>query len=69
MAAAGYNPYAMNDMLSLLKEKSNVKTGFGKTHPSPEDRINNLKHEFKKFDVEDTSASRISRFNQVMQSL
>jgi predicted Zn-dependent protease len=69
MAAAGYNPYAMNDMLSLLKEKSNVKTGFGKTHPSPEDRMNNLKREYRKYDVEDTSASRITRFNQVMQSL
>ena len=33
------------------------------------DRMNNLKREYRKYDVEDTSASRITRFNQVMKSL
>lgn len=40
MQKAGYESSAMKDMLLMLKEKTaNVNTGFGKTHPSADDRL------------------------------
>lgn len=69
MASAGYNPFAMNDILTLLEQKSDAKTGFGKTHPSPKDRMNNLKKEYKKYEVADTSVSRQARFEAVINNM
>ena len=66
MASAGYNPEAMGDILSVLKE-DNRKIGWGKTHPSPKKRLNNLEKEYKKYNVPDTSASRESRFAIAMK--
>ncbi|HZK19474.1 MAG TPA: M48 family metalloprotease [Treponemataceae bacterium] len=41
---AGYNPYAMRKMLvALEKNIGNSKAGFGSTHPSPNNRIKNIK--------------------------
>lgn len=55
MHDAGYNPYAMLEMLSLLKTQTKGETGFGKTHPAPQkrlDRVNAiLKKDFRNIDV------------------
>ena len=44
MQSAGYDPYAMLDMLNLL-EDSPSNTGWGSTHPSPKDRIKKVNKE------------------------
>lgn len=69
MAAAGYSPEAMNEMLTVLEEKSDAKTGWGKTHPTPKNRMDNLTREYKKYDVENTRESREARFIAVMGNM
>ena len=43
---AGYDPYAMLDMLSQIEESSS-NTGWGATHPAPKDRIKKVEKELK----------------------
>ena len=43
---AGYDPYAMLDMLAQLEESSS-NTGWGATHPAPKDRIKKVEKELK----------------------
>ena len=43
---AGYDPYAMLDMLAQLEE-SPSNTGWGATHPAPKDRIKKVEKELK----------------------
>jgi len=63
MAAAGYNPIALLEMLSILqKVQSSQKGGFNTTHPSPADRIDNASRYVAEYPVKDTRASRASRF-------
>ena len=69
MAKAGYYPKAMNDMLLVLKEKSNAKTGWGKTHPSPKDRMKNLENLYKKYSVKDSRESRQARFLEATKGI
>lgn len=60
MADAGYNPYALLDMLELLQ--ANTKTnsaGFGKTHPTPAKRISEAKANLKKLYPSLDSTTRI----------
>lgn len=56
MFDAGYNPYALLDMLELLeKNTSSHSGGFGKTHPAPSKRIaeaqKNLKKQYASVDT------------------
>ena len=44
MQSAGYDPYAMLDMLEQIDE-SPSNTGWGSTHPSPKDRIKKVEKE------------------------
>lgn len=44
MKSAGYDPYAMLDMLGQLEE-SPSNSGWGSTHPSPKDRIKKVNKE------------------------
>ena len=44
MQSAGYDPYAMLDMLEQLEE-SPSNSGWGSTHPSPKDRIKKVEKE------------------------
>ncbi len=44
MQSAGYDPYAMLDMLGQLEE-SPSNSGWGSTHPSPKDRIKKVNKE------------------------
>ena len=69
MAKAGYYPKAMKDMLLVLKEKNNAKTGWGKTHPSPKDRINNLENLYKRYSVKDSRESRQARFLEATKGI
>jgi beta-barrel assembly-enhancing protease len=62
MAGAGYNPEGMTSMLMSLGSVQVEGAGFGKTHPSPSDRIVNVKKSMGKYKVENTSASRQKRF-------
>ena len=67
MAATGYNPLAMNDMLNVLKQNQKSKSGFSVTHPSPEDRLKNLQDQYEHYDIKDTSEYRMERFNETMK--
>lgn len=44
MQSAGYDPYAMLDMLNQIEDSSS-NSGWGSTHPSPKDRIKKVNKE------------------------
>ena len=44
MQSAGYDPYAMLDMLNQIEDSSS-NSGWGATHPSPKDRIKKVNKE------------------------
>jgi len=48
MASAGYNPAGLTKMLMALGHSQKPDEGFGKTHPSPEDRIMNAQKSVNK---------------------
>ena len=68
MQNAGYNPFALLDMLGEIEVDSNK--GWGKTHPSPKSRINRAKKELSKeeYHVVDMNA-RENRFNFLKSEL
>lgn len=66
MASAGYNPNAMKEMLLLIKASStSTNKGFGKTHPSADDRMKKLESEYAKYSVPNTMDARKNRFKTV----
>jgi len=73
MAAAGYNPDAMTEMLDVLNKKLGSKdTGIGKTHPSPKSRKASVKASViaaKKNVKEDNSSQRAARFKAALSSM
>ena len=64
LADAGYQPSGILEMLEALKQKQgdNKNAGFGKTHPTPADRISAVNKNLKKYKVEDTRSYRARRF-------
>ena len=63
LAATGYNPSGLLDMLKELnKIKQGTSGGFGKTHPTPAKRITNVQKNLKKYKITDTSSYRLARF-------
>jgi predicted Zn-dependent protease len=62
MAGAGYNPSGLIEMLRSLSSVQTSGAGFGKTHPSPAQRITNAEKSVGKYSVANTSASRNARF-------
>ena len=63
LAAAGYKPSGLMDMLNeLAAVQGNSSGGFNKTHPTPARRINNAQQSINKYNVADNSASRQARF-------
>lgn len=62
LAAAGYQPSNILDMLESLKQKQQSGQGFSKTHPSPAERISNVNRELTKYSVPDTRSYRIARY-------
>ncbi len=70
MADAGYNPEAMTEMLELLKNRqSGDRRGFGKTHPSPEERLKEVKKSLKNYSVPNYENIRMQRFARAMSSI
>jgi predicted Zn-dependent protease len=64
LAATGYNPSGLLDMLNELnKIQTGSSSGFGKTHPTPANRVSNANKSLGKYRVTDTSSSRKTRFN------
>ena len=61
LVSAGYEPSGILEMLEVLKQKQSG-SGFGKTHPSPQERITAVNTNLGKFKVEDTRTFRVSRF-------
>lgn len=62
MNEAGYDPYAMLDMLAQL-EDSPSNSGWGSTHPSPKDRIKKVEKELSKMQKSNilTESGRVIR--------
>lgn len=70
MEATGYNPFAMTDMLSLLKERQpHSSGGFSDTHPSAENRLKKVKKELKKYDAIPVPSIRQARFDAAMSTM
>jgi len=65
LASAGYQPSGIMEMLQSLKQKQQGSQGFGKTHPSPDDRISNVNRNIGKYNVADTRSYRVNRYNAI----
>jgi predicted Zn-dependent protease len=65
LALAGYSPASLVEALTLL-QNSRVAGGFNQTHPTPAQRIANVRQEITRngrlYQVEDTHAFRAARF-------
>ena len=62
MASAGYKPSGLIEMLTSLRSVQTSGSGFGKTHPTPAQRITNAERTVRTYSVTDNSASRQARF-------
>jgi len=63
MAGAGYNPSGLINLLMSLGAVQIDDSGFGKTHPSPADRIVNAQKSISKYkDINTNNAARQKRF-------
>ena len=70
MAATGYNPYAMLDMLNELKVRQPKSSGgFASTHPSADKRLDKVRDELKDYEEVSVPAIRQQRFNQLTITL
>ena len=64
MAASGYDPNGLMLMLRTLEKNYTPSgSGFGKTHPSPSDRIKNAEKLLTQYKVPDTQSYRQARYN------
>lgn len=63
----GYNPTALKDMLELMeKQLGSNSGGFGKTHPTPHNRLQNIEPLLKGFGSSKEPSARKARFSKVM---
>lgn len=65
LSGAGYNPYAMKQMLATLKANCKVREGFGKTHPDPETRLNKISTKLSSYRSTEISEGRKARFERI----
>jgi predicted Zn-dependent protease len=64
LAAAGYDPVSLLDMLRVLdQEQANHPGGFNATHPAPKERLNNANRRMGAYSAPDTRAFRRARFS------
>lgn len=66
--SAGYNVYAMQDMLNMMDElerKQKITTGVFSTHPKPKTRLKKIKPKLKKYPETKTDPVRTKRYNEV----
>ena len=67
LAAAGYEPSSLLEMLAELAKVHVVSTGFGRTHPAPGQRIFYAQRALGRFDVADTKSERQKRFGEALR--
>jgi len=65
LADAGYQPSGITEMLQRLKNIQKSGQGFGKTHPTPDERLTNVNKSIGTYKVPDTRSYRLSRYNAV----
>jgi predicted Zn-dependent protease len=67
LAASGYNPGALLEMLRILQRvQSSQRGGFNTTHPSPADRITNADRMSGRYRIQDTASYRAPRFRNAL---
>jgi predicted Zn-dependent protease len=66
MAAAGYQPSGLIDMLNELKAVHTASSGINKTHPAPIQRIYFAEKALGRFDITDTRPNRQDRFSKAL---
>ena len=69
MAAAGYQPSGLIDILNELKAVKTIGPGLNKTHPSPGQRIYFAEKALDRFVVADTKISRQNRFSEMQKKM
>jgi predicted Zn-dependent protease len=70
MAAAGYEPSCLIDMLRQLeKNQPGHLGGFNKTHPAPARRIENAEKSLGKYSVPDTRSYRKARYEKLRPTI
>jgi len=62
LASAGYSPSGLLDMLRELSSVQTSSSGFGKTHPTPAQRITNAEKSVGTYNVVNTLSYRQARF-------
>ena len=63
LAASGYNPMALVEILAILQRvQPSQSGGFNTTHPSPAMRISSVQPAVNRYRIQDTSSYRVSRF-------
>ena len=63
LAASGYNPGALIEMLRVLQRVQGSQSGgFNSTHPTPAERISNADRMTGRYRTQDTGSYRTSRF-------
>ena len=69
LASAGYQPSGMLEMLEALRQRqgNDNRAGFGRTHPSPAERITAANRLIGRYRVEDTRAYRARRFSTAVR--
>jgi len=67
LAAAGYRPSGLIDMLNGLKAVHKIGLGLSKTHPAPGQRIYFAEKALKRFTIKDTGHIRRERFNEILK--
>ncbi len=70
MARVGYNPRGLSEMLGAMKKK--LKPGgpdFAKTHPDPNDRVDDIEGEIKSWPPISSPAKRQKRFDKLMAGI
>ncbi|MDR2767765.1 MAG: M48 family metalloprotease [Treponema sp.] len=65
LAAAGYQPTSILDVLQALQRNTVAGQGFGKTHPSPSERITQANRNLQSYQVADTREFRKRRYGAV----
>ncbi|MDR1105871.1 MAG: M48 family metalloprotease [Treponema sp.] len=65
MSAAGYDPAALVEMLKMLESNQTGSSGgFGKTHPTPAQRIGNAEKNMPKYAAVNTRPFRAERYQK-----
>jgi len=66
LASAGYQPSSIKGILEALKQKQQKDKGFGKTHPSPDERLAAINKNLGRYNVADTTSFRNERFSEII---